>query len=184
VLGCFGDGGAVITNAAAVHDKVYQLRDHGRNAEGRIVSWGLNSRLDNQQAAFLDFQLQRYPLVVERRRAMARLYHERLQGIAELSLPPAPDGDMDHFDIYQNYEIEANRRDGLQQHLKERGVGTLIQWGGQAIHQLRELGFTQRLPFTDELFSRMLMLPINLSLADADIQYVCDQIRAYYGYPA
>lgn len=183
VLGCFGDGGAVITNAAAVHDKVYQLRDHGRNAEGRIVSWGLNSRLDNQQAAFLDFQLQRYPLVVERRRAMARLYNERLQGIAELSLPPAPDGDVDHFDIYQNYEIEAQRRDGLQLHLKERGVGTLIQWGGQAIHQLRELGFTQRLPFTDELFSRMLMLPINLSLADADIQYVCDQIRAYYGYP-
>ena len=43
VLGCFGDGGAVITNAAAVHDKVHQLRDHGRNAEGRIVSWGLNS---------------------------------------------------------------------------------------------------------------------------------------------
>ncbi len=90
VLGCFGDGGAVITNDLAMRDKVYQLRDHGRNAEGRIVSWGLNSRLDNLQAAFLDFQLQRYPLVVERRRAIARLYDERLCDVAELALPPGP----------------------------------------------------------------------------------------------
>jgi dTDP-4-amino-4,6-dideoxygalactose transaminase len=182
VLGCFGDGGAVVTNDLALRDKVHQLRDHGRNAEGRIVSWGLNSRLDNLQAAFLDLQLQRYPLAVERRRAIARLYGERLRDVAELSLPPGPDGDPDHYDIYQNYEIEAERRSGLQQFLKERGVGTLIQWGGQAIHRLRELGFTQHLPFTDELFARMLMLPINLSLADADIQYVCDQVRSYYGY--
>jgi dTDP-4-amino-4,6-dideoxygalactose transaminase len=101
-----------------------------------------------------------------------------------LSLPPEPDGDPDHYDIYQNYELEADDRDALQQHLKRRGVGTLIPWGGQAVHHLRELGFTQHLLFTDELFARMLMLPINLSLADADIHYVCDQVRAYYGYPA
>jgi len=182
VLGCFGDGGAVVTNDLAVHGKIQQLRDHGRNAEGRIVSWGLNSRLDNLQAAFLDFQLQRYPLAVERRRAMARLYGERLCDVAELALPPGPDSHPDHFDIYQNYEIEAEHRGGLRQYLKDRGVGTLIQWDGQAVHHLRELGFTQRLPFTDELFARMLMLPINLSLADADIQYVCDRIRSYYGY--
>jgi dTDP-4-amino-4,6-dideoxygalactose transaminase len=181
VLGCFGDGGAVITNDLAVREKLHQLRDHGRDADGRVVSWGLNSRLDNLQAAFLDFQLQRYPLAVERRRAIARLYGERLSDVAELTLPPGPDGDPDRFDIYQNYEIEAERRDGLQQYLRERGIGTLIQWGGQAIHRLRELGFSQHLPFTDELFARMLMLPINLSLADADIEYVCDVIRSYYG---
>ena len=93
-----------------------------------------------------------------------------------------PDSDLDHFDIYQNYEIEAERRDGLQEYLKERGVGTLVQWNGQAVHHLRELGFTQHLPFTDGLFARMLMLPINMSLDDADIQYVCDQVRSYYGY--
>ena len=78
VLGCFGDGGAVITNHVGIRDKICQLRDHGRNAEGRIVSWGIYSRLDNLQAAFHDFQLQRYPLVVERRRAIALLYEERL----------------------------------------------------------------------------------------------------------
>jgi dTDP-4-amino-4,6-dideoxygalactose transaminase len=97
-------------------------------------------------------------------------------------LPPPPDGDLDHFDIYQNYEIDAQRRDGLRQYLHEKGVGTLIPWGGQAVHHLYELGFTQKLPLTDALFARMLMLPINLSLENADIEYVSDRIRSYYGY--
>jgi dTDP-4-amino-4,6-dideoxygalactose transaminase len=98
-----------------------------------------------------------------------------------LTLPPAPSSDADHFDVYQNYEIEAARRDGLQQLLKSRGIGTLIQWGGQAVHHLRELGFTQHLPRTDALFERMLMLPLNLSLANADVEFVCDVIREFYG---
>ncbi len=181
VLGCFGDGGAVITNDARIRDRVFQMRDHGRDADGRIVSWGLNSRLDNLQAAFLDAQLWRYQGVIERRRELAAMYDERLRDVAELTLPPAPESDADHFDVYQNYEIEADRRDALQKHLKSQGIGTLIQWSGQAVHHLRELGFTQNLPCTDALFERMLMLPLNLSLANADVEFVCEAIREFYG---
>lgn len=181
VLGCFGDGGAVLTNDAKMCERIYQLRDHGRNTAGEIVSWGLNSRLDNLQAAILDFQLQRYDKVVCRRRQIASLYAERLKEVPELVLPPAPGADPDHFDVFQNYEIEAERRDGLKTYLKEHGVGTLIQWGGQAVHQLKALGFHQDLPRTDVLFTRLLMLPMNMSLSDDDVQYVCDQIRAFYG---
>ncbi len=54
VLGCLGDGGAVVTNNKSIYDRMAQLRDHGRRADGEIVSWGLNSRLDNLQAAILD----------------------------------------------------------------------------------------------------------------------------------
>jgi dTDP-4-amino-4,6-dideoxygalactose transaminase len=131
VLGCFGDGGAVITNDAAVCKRVLAMRDHGRGANGDVVSWGLNSRLDNLQAAFLDFQLKKYGEVVSRRRQLAALYTERLGEVGELVLPPAPDSDPDHFDIYQNYEIEADRRDQLKSYLKERGISTLMQWGGK-----------------------------------------------------
>ena len=182
VLGCFGDGGAVITNEDSICDRVSQMRDHGRDAGGRIVSWGLNSRLDNLQAAFLDVQLRRYEGVIQRRRELAAQYNEGLRDVAELTLPPAPDSDPVHFDVYQNYEIEADGRDDLQQYLKSRGIGTLIQWGGQAIHHLRELGFKQDLPRTDALFKRLLMLPLNLSLANADVEFVCDVIRDFYGY--
>jgi dTDP-4-amino-4,6-dideoxygalactose transaminase len=104
-----------------------------------------------------------------------------LKDVAEIVLPPAPDSDPDHFDIYQNYEVEAERRDGLKEYLKENGIGTLIQWGGQAVHQLKALGFTQDLPKTDLLFQRMLMLPMNMALSDEDLEFVCDTIRAFYG---
>jgi dTDP-4-amino-4,6-dideoxygalactose transaminase len=168
VLGCLGDGGAVITNDDAIYERIYQMRDHGRNTKGEIVSWGLNSRLDNLQAALLDFQLKKYESVMCRRRKLAIVYTERLKDVAEIALPPAPDSDPDHFDIYQNYEIEAEKRDDLKQYLKEHGIGTLIQWGGQAVHQLKALGFTQHLPYTDRLFARLLMLPMNMSLSDDD----------------
>jgi dTDP-4-amino-4,6-dideoxygalactose transaminase len=183
VLGCFGDGGAVITNDEAVYQRIYQLRDHGRSTSGKIVSWGLNSRLDNLQAAFLDFQLMKYEDIMCRRRKLADLYTECLSEVAEIILPPAPDSDPDHFDIYQNYEIEAEKRDELKQYLNHRGVGTLIQWNGEAVHQMKALGFTQHLPHTDWLFTRLLMLPMNMSLSEDEVRYVCNNIRAFYGYP-
>jgi len=181
VLGCFGDGGAVITNDDAVFERVYQLRDHGRDRSGRVVSWGLNSRLDNLQAAILNFQLASYGEVMQRRRRLAALYTESLAAVPEVVLPPAPDSDPDHFDIYQNYEIEAERRDELKEYLKENGIGTLIQWGGQAIHHLKALGFTQTLSFTDHLFERLLMLPMNMSVTDEEVCYISEHIRRFYG---
>jgi dTDP-4-amino-4,6-dideoxygalactose transaminase len=180
VLGCFGDGGVVLTNDEEVYERMFQMRDHGRNRLGEIVSWGLNSRLDNLQAAILDFRFKSFNLVVERRRELAGIYNERMRDIAELMLPPAPGSDPDHFDIFQNYEIEADDRDGLRQYLAQNGVGTLIQWGGQAVHQLKALGFEANLPHTDQVFRRMLMLPMNMSLSDDDVEYVCDRVKDYY----
>jgi dTDP-4-amino-4,6-dideoxygalactose transaminase len=181
VLGCFGDGGAVVTNDDAVYEQLCQLRDHGRSARGEIVAWGLNSRLDNLQAAFLNYQLNEYDHVVRRRRAIASLYTERLRHLKQIVLPPPPGADAQHFDIFQNFEIEADRRDAVRHHLAENGVGTLVQWNGQAIHQLRSLGFTQSLPKTDLLFDRLLMLPMNMSLTNEDVEYVCDLITEFYG---
>ena len=180
VLGCLGDGGSVLTNDDEVYQNLLLLRDHGRDENGDVVMWGFNSRLDNIQAAILDFQLKDYVRVVERRRAIASLYQEGLGDLEQLVLPPAPDSNPDHFDIYQNYEIEAGRRDELKAYLGENGVGALIQWGGKAVHQFRKLGFTQKLAFTDRLFERMLMLPMNMSLSDDDVGYVCDCILDFY----
>jgi len=181
-LGCLGDGGAVVTNDRGVYERASELCNFGRNAAGEVVRWGFNSRLDNLQAAMLQFQLDKYGNTICRRRRLAALYTERLSDVAEVALPPAPDSDPDHFDIFQNYEIESERRDDLKEHLKDCGVGTLIQWNGEAIHHLTALGFTQRLPYTDRLFSRMLMLPMNVSLSDDDVDYVCGHIRSFFGY--
>jgi len=181
VLGCLGDGGAVIANSEAVSERALELHDHGRGADGEVVGWGLNSRLDNLQAAILDARLKKFEAVIERRRAIARLYRSLLENLEQLTLPPGPDGDADHFDVYQNYEIEALDRDRLQAYLKACGIGTLVQWGGKAVHQWEKLGFTEKLPFTEKLFERMLLLPLNMSLHDDDVHVVSDAIHAFYG---
>ena len=179
-LACLGDGGAVVTNDAEIYRKLLLLRDHGRNEEGDVVAWGLNSRLDNLQAAFLNCRLPRYDAEIERRRDIAAEYQSRLGAIEELQLPPGPDSHPDHFDIFQNYEIEAERRDDLREFLKERGIGTLVQWGGKAVHQFRKLGFDVSLPFTERMFERCLLLPMNTFLSDDDVTYVCECIAEFY----
>jgi dTDP-4-amino-4,6-dideoxygalactose transaminase len=113
-LGCFGDGGALVTNDGKVAEQVELWRDHGRNKEGIVVDWGTNCRLDNLQAAILTFKLGKFDAAVARRRELAAHYDRRLRNIAGLMLPPAPDADPSHFDVFQNYEMRSTRRDELR----------------------------------------------------------------------
>ena len=179
-LGCFGDGGAIIVNDDDMAEKIKMLRDHGRGPDGSVWAWGFNSRLDNVQAAILRIKLRHYDEYVARRRAIASLYQARLGDRPELLLPPAPGSEADHFDIFQNYEIEADNRDALRAHLESRGVKTIIQWGGKVIHQFHRLGFTQTLPYSQRMTERFMLLPMNTALRDDAAHYVCDCIEEYY----
>ncbi len=179
-LGCFGDGGAVFTNDDGAAEFMRLLRDHGRAHTGDVVAWGYNSRLDNLQAAVLNFKLSRYDAEVSRRREIAARYEENLRGLPGLVLPPGPDADVNHFDIYQNYEVESDQRDALRAHLDAAGVKTVIQWGGKTIHQFPKLELNSDLPRTQKLTERFFLLPMNTSLADDDIDYVCEQIQRFY----
>lgn len=183
VLGCFGDGGAVVTNDDEVAEKIRLLRDHGRNKDGVMVCWGLNSRLDNLQAAVLDVKLKYYDEVVKRRRQVAGFYQEGLGNLKEVTLPPGPHANSDHFDIYQNYEIEADRRDELKAYLAQNGIGTIIQWAGSAVHMFKGLGFDNlTLPVTERMTSRFLMLPMSMAVTDEDVGYIIQKIRSFYGH--
>ena len=182
VLGCFGDGGAILTNDDEMAHQMMLLREHGRDPKtGVVVAWGLNSRLDNLHAAVLDAQLKHYPKVMKRRREIASLYQEGLSSVPEILLPPAPELNADHFDIYQNYEVEFERRDELKTFLASRGIGTLIQWGGKGVHQFKELGFSQSLPVTERVMARSLMLPINMFVSDDDVAFIIHSVRMFYG---
>jgi dTDP-4-amino-4,6-dideoxygalactose transaminase len=180
VLGCLGDGGGIVTNSSEIFERIYQLHDHGRDTNGDIKSWGRNSRLDNLQAAILNKRFARYSEVIVRRRKIASLYQTHLGELQELDLPPAPEENGDHFDIYQNYELQADNRDELKRYLSEQGIGTIIQWGGKGVHQWEGLGFTQMLPKVERFFERTLMLPMNVFIGDDDVVYVCDSIKNFY----
>lgn len=183
LMGCFGDGGAVMTNDDGIAEKLALLRDHGRNEEGKVVAWGTNSRLDNLQAAFLKFRLSNYHEDMERRREIAGMYEAAFRGHDKIHPPMGPSADGDYYDVYQNYEMAAEDRDALRTHLSDAGIRTMVQWGGTPVHWLTSLGYgrgTHDLPKTDWFFDRCVMLPMHMALTDADVKAVIDTTLSFY----
>jgi dTDP-4-amino-4,6-dideoxygalactose transaminase len=180
LLGAFGDAGAIVTDNSEFADKVRMLRNHGRGKGTDINLWGLNCRMDNVHAAILDFKLKQLPDWIKRRREIASMYHNQLSSIKELKLPP-PAEDGEHYDVFQNYEIEAERRDELIAYLKENGIEVAIQWGGKAVHQYGALGLEHiSLPRTEQLFRKALMLPMYPELQDEQVRYIINTIQDFY----
>ena len=183
-LGCFGDGGALITEDDELAATVRAMRNHGAEADKSISAdcaiWGTNARLDNLHAAILAFKLGWYDEVLRRRRSIASRYDDAFRDVTGLQLPPAPAADERHFDIFQNYEIRCDCRDELRGHLASRNIGTIVQWGGTPLHHFRDLGFTQRLRRTDRFFETCLLLPMNHLLNDEQIDAVSGAVIEFF----
>ena len=179
-MGALGDAGGVVTNDEQTFEKLFQLHDHGRDTNGNTKSWGRNSRLDNLQAAILNTKFASYSNVITRRREIASIYDSRLRNLEQLRLPKAPDSEPDHFDIFQNYELEADNRDELRTFLSQNNIGTLIQWGGKGVHQWEELNFNLVIPGVEEFFKKCMLLPMNLFISNEDVHFICDKIEAFY----
>ena len=180
-LGCFGDGGAIATNNDDAAELIRELRDHGRRAsDGKVTRFGMNGRLDNLQAAVLDLKLKYYDEAISRRREIASRYHEGLRDIESLILPPPPGSDLNRFDIFQNYEIQSDRRESLRSYLSERGVGTIIQWGGYMLHQFKDLGLRACAPYAEEMSKRYMMLPMHHLLTDEQVEHVVGTVNNFF----
>lgn len=180
-LGCFGDGGGLILDDDDQAERARELRDHGRGKDGKVHCFGVNGRLDNIQAAILRLKLSRYDESIARRREIARIYDARLSGLESILLPPGPDGDNLRFDIFQNYEVQADRREQLREHLTSRGIGTILQWGGHMIHQFEDLALRSDAAYAEAMSKRYMLLPLHPMLSDDDVNYVCDNVLAFYG---
>ncbi len=180
ILGCFGDGGVLTTNNENLAQKIKLLRDHGQKTKTEIVCYGWNSRLDNLQAAILNVKFRYLPFWIERRREIAEIYNKGLCGISKIELPPAPNSNEKHFDVYQNYVLKAQKRDELFNFLKERGVETLIK-DPIANHLHPHLGLSHfKLPYTEKLAQEVISLPMYPELENEQIEYVIVSIKEFY----
>jgi dTDP-4-amino-4,6-dideoxygalactose transaminase len=182
LLGAYGDAGAVVTNSYEIAERIQRLRDHGRMPNGEIAGWSFNCRLDNLHAAILDLKLKHVPTWIECRRKIATIYQQHLSALPQLLLPPPPMSNDTYFDVFQNYEIEAEDRDRLKVFLQEKGIETMVPWGGKGVHQFQALGLTHfHLPRTERMLQRALMLPIHCELNDDQVVYVAEMICKFYG---
>ena len=125
--------------------------------------------------------MSRYDASIARRRDIARIYDSRLAGLEAVLLPPGPDSDDLRFDIFQNYEVQADRREELREHLATRGIGTILQWGGHMIHQFDDLALRSDAAYAEGMSKRFMLLPLHPMLSDDNVNYVCDNVLAFYG---
>ncbi|MEV4347446.1 DegT/DnrJ/EryC1/StrS family aminotransferase [Actinoplanes sp. NPDC049596] len=181
MLGALGDAGAVLTDDPALADRLLALRDHGRVAKAELDGWGYNCRLDNLQAAVLDWRLARLPSWIDRRREIARLYTSLLGDVPELQIPVGPDDDPRRRDVYQNYPVTCEARDRLAAHLRDDGIETLISWP-IPLHRQKGLGLSHwQLPRTEKLCDEVLSLPMQVELTDDQVSYVAASVRKFFG---
>ncbi len=179
LLGAYGDAGAVVTSDPQLAARLRELRDHGRISKTGFSGWGWNCRLDNLQAAVLDLKLKKVPEWISQRRRLAAIYDEELAEVGATKRPPAPNGGP-FFDIYQNYVIEAERRDKLQEYLTSRGIETLVSPGPVPNHK-QPVGLDHfHLPRTEALCASVLSLPLNNELDEEQVLEVAGAIKDFY----
>lgn len=178
-LGCFGDGGAVVTNNQELATSLRSLRNHG-SLKRSHHSIGYNSRLDELHAAVLRVKLKQVDAWSGLRRARAGQY-DRLLADAPLTLPYTPPG---HQHVYHLYVIECEDRDALQAYLASRGITALTHYP-IAIHQQegfpwgRPARIVQALPHTERSAAQVLSLPMYPELTEEETQYVAEAILSW-----
>lgn len=122
-LGAIGDGGAITTGDAALAERLRRLRNGGQTDRYRHGEPGINSRLDEIQAAVLSARLEFLPGWTDRRRALAAVYRRELQG-AGVVVPP----EFDPGHVYHLFPVRSTARDTLRTKLAESGIETLIHY--------------------------------------------------------
>ena len=175
-LGALGDGGMIVTNDAALAAKLRRLRMYGWEKRYYTVdSGGINSRLDEIQAALLRVKLRHLAAWNNARRRIAQRYNQLLADTG-LLLPELP---SDESHVFHLYVVQTQQRDRLQASLQQRGVETAIHYPLPAHLQPVYQGLAEpgSLPVTEKLAGTVLSLPIYPELTDAEVDAVVAAVR-------
>jgi dTDP-3-amino-3,4,6-trideoxy-alpha-D-glucose transaminase len=174
-LGALGDAGAIVTNDAAIADRLRRLRNGGQRERYHHVEFGVNSRLDEIQAAVLRARLPMMPGWTARRRALAAAYRRGLAG-ANVTVPP----ECDAGHVYHLFPVLTSDRAAFQAHLADRGVGTLVHYPVALPDQPALAPYaTADCPVASRVARDVCSLPLHPQLSDADLTVVVDAVRAF-----
>jgi dTDP-4-amino-4,6-dideoxygalactose transaminase len=180
-LGALGDGGLIVTSRDDVADEARVTREYGWRKRYISDQTGVNSRLDELQAALLRVMLRHLDADNARRREIAGQYTSRLAG-SRYVLPVAVES-TSH--VYHQYVIRSTERDRLRAFLAERGVNTLVHYPVpvhiQPAYANRLTLSPGGLPVTERVCEEILSLPLHPQLSDADVSTVCEMLLAFEG---
>jgi dTDP-4-amino-4,6-dideoxygalactose transaminase len=177
-LGALGDAGAVITNDVTLAEKIKRIRNGGQTAKYLHAEFGVNSRLDEMQAAILRERLTLLPSWTARRRALGARYRAALAGVSAGQLVVPPEFDAGH--VYHLFPVLTPARDAMQKHLLASGIETLIHFP-IPIPRQKALASEQpaQCPVADRVCNEVYSLPLYPSLPDAAVDRVADAIKRF-----
>jgi dTDP-4-amino-4,6-dideoxygalactose transaminase len=177
-LGAFGDGGAVITADKALAERCAAIRQYGWRERYLSDMTGINSRLDEIQAAMLRVRLTRLDTEIAARRAVAARYDAALKPVIDT---PVTRPGVEH--AYHLYVVRSARRDELAAHLKARGIGTGIHYPLpvhlQKAYQGRIALAPSGMAQTERAAREVLSLPMHAFLNDQDVAHVIAGVQAF-----
>jgi UDP-2-acetamido-2-deoxy-ribo-hexuluronate aminotransferase len=194
-LGCYGDGGAVLTDDADLAQEMDSLRVHGKVVAKDLAAGaaefahdpkylamriGMNSRLDTIQAAVLIEKLKVFPQEIEWRNRIAARYNDGLRAHVA-AVPDVPAGSVSNW---AQYTIEHEDRDALAAHLKDRGVPTAVYYPVPMHLQPAYARFPQGaggLPVTERLKDVVISLPMHADLDEATQDRVIEAVASFAG---
>lgn len=179
-LGAYGDGGAVAVNYSDTDSDLRKLRNYGEEKRYHHTTAGINSRLDEIQAAILRVKLKRLDAWNNARRERARLYDAAL---AAANVQRPSEADWAHH-VYHLYVIRTQQRDALQAHLKESGVGTFIHYPIPLHAQpaFEHLGYKRGdFPEAERACDSVLSLPMYPELPLEAVNQVAEAIASFRG---
>ena len=186
-----GEGGAIATDSREVYKKLKLIRSHGRlessdyfsSAEYMdYITVGYNFRISNITAALGTAQLKKVDEIIKMRRKNAEYMTKKLSKTKEI-IPPNPP--LDYFHVYQMYTITIDMgrkiRDNLAKYLAEKGIMTKVYFSPVHLTHFykNELGYTCKLPVTEEISSQVLTLPMYPTLTREEMDYMVEKIKSF-----
>lgn len=175
-LGCMGDGGAVTTNDEELFNKIKAIANYGSDRKYHHIYKGVNSRLDEIQAAVLDIKLKHLDSDNNKRREISKYYRENIKN-SKIILPETYD-EKSH--VWHIFAVRTQNRDEFQKYLTEKGIQTIIHYPTPphkqgAYKEWNNLSF----PITEEIHNTILSLPISPVMTDSEIEKVVEVVNEY-----
>jgi dTDP-4-amino-4,6-dideoxygalactose transaminase len=178
-LGCYGDGGAIITNNEALAKRCKMIANHGQSVKYIHEIIGMNSRLDTLQAAVLRVKLPKLDGFIQERQTAAAFYDKALSGIAGLYLPKRTQNSTHVFHQYCITLESAAMREGLQEALKQHEIPSMIYY---PVPLYKQKAYHQdiHLPVSEDLSQRIMALPMGTDMDEEQLNFIVTTIKHYF----
>ena len=171
LVGAYGDAGALTTNDEEIYKKVKILQDHGRVTKTETVAFGVNSRMDEIQAAIINVKFNHLKETKKRREEIARMYKKGIKDIPQIKMILPDD--------CENFVMQVEKRDELFRFLVDVGVETQIH-EVLPYHKIEALNLHFDLPITEQMAKEVITLPLNAEVQDREVMHTIKCLKEFY----